>query len=73
MKIFDIDEILNLETQQLQTEMTGAKIVQQIQSWLLTRVSSQETAVLPEDKMQRLLIGVSIFNSSIRLKVITEG
>ena len=51
--------ILNLDTQKLQTETTGAKIVSEIQDWLLTRVSSQETAVLPEDKMQCLLVGVS--------------
>ena len=33
--------------------------MKQIQEWLLTKVSSSETAVLPEDKMQRLLVGVS--------------
>ena len=55
-----MDEIINLDTQKLQTEATGAKIVAEIQDWLLTRVGSQETAVLPEDKMQRLLVGVSI-------------
>ena len=60
IKVFDIDDILNLETQKLQTETTGTRIVQEIQDWLLTRVSSQETAVLPEDKMQRLLVGVII-------------
>ena len=57
--VFNIDEIINLDTQKLQTETTGAKIVSKIQDWLLTRVSSQETAILPEDKMQRLLVGVS--------------
>ena len=59
-KVFDINDILNLETQKLQTKTTGAKIVQEIQDWLLTRVSLQETAVLPEDKIQRLLVGVGI-------------
>ena len=50
--VFNIDEIINLDTQKLQTETTGAKIVSEIQDWLLTGVSSQETAILPEDKMQ---------------------
>ena len=59
-KVFDVDAIINLDTQKLQTETTGAKIIEEIQEWLLTRVSSQETAVLPDDKVQRLLVGVSI-------------
>ena len=58
--VFSVDEIINLNTQKLQMEATGAKIVAEIQDWLLTRVGSQETAVLPEDKMQCLLVGVSI-------------
>ena len=58
--MFHIDDIINLDTQKLQTEVTRAKIVQENQEYLLTWVSSQETAVLPEDKMQWLVIGVSI-------------
>ena len=57
--IFNVDKIINLDTQKLQTETMGAKIVSEIQDWLLTLVSSQETAVLPEDKMQCLLVGIS--------------
>ena len=59
MPVFNVDEIINLDTQKLQTETTGAKIVSEIQDWLFTRVSLQETAVLLEDKMQRLLVGIS--------------
>ena len=58
-KIFDLDEAINLDTSKIQTETTGEKIVKQIQEWLLTKVNSSETAVLPEDKMQKLLVGVS--------------
>ena len=61
-KIFNLEEAINLDASRLQTETTGEKIVKQIQEWLLTKVNSSETAVLPEDKMQRLLVGVS-FNS----------
>ena len=64
--MFHVDDIINLDTQKLQTEVTGAKIVQEIQEYLLTQVSSQKTAVLPEDKMQRLLVGVSITTQSLR-------
>ena len=57
--VFHVNEIINLDTQKLQTEVTGAKIVQEIQDYLLTHVSLQETTVLPKDKKQRLLVGVS--------------
>ena len=50
--VFNVDEIINLDTQKLQTEVTSAKIVEEIQDWLLTHVGSQETAILLEDKMQ---------------------
>ena len=56
-----MDDIINLDTTKLQTEATGQKIVKDIQEWLLTRSSSQETAVLPDDKVQRLLVGVCTF------------
>ena len=55
-----MDELINLNTTKLQIGATGEWIVKKIQEWLLTRVSSQETAVLPEDKVQRLLVGVSM-------------
>ena len=58
-KVFDVEEAINLDTSKLETETTGERIVKQIQEWLLTKVSSSETAVLPEDKMQKLLVGVS--------------
>ena len=58
-KVFDLDEAINLDTSRIQTETTGEKIIKQIQEWLLTKADSSETAVLPEDKMQKLLVGVS--------------
>ena len=61
-KVFEVDKILNLDTQQLKTETTGKKIIQEIQEWLLTRASSQEAVVLPDDKAQHLLIGVITFH-----------
>ena len=58
--MFDINEIINMDTSKIETETTGKEIVKQIQEWLLTKVGSGETAVLPEKKMQKLLVGVSI-------------
>ena len=57
--MFDVDEALNLDTSKLETEVTGEWIVKEIQEWLLSQKKSGGTAVLPEDKTQRLLIGVS--------------
>ena len=59
MKVFDVDEALNLDTSKLETEVTGERIVKEIQEWLLLQKKSWGTAVLPEDKTQRLLVGVS--------------
>ena len=57
-KVFDVNEVINLDTLKLQVEATGAQIVQQIQEWLLTKVSSSKVATLPEDMTQRMLVGV---------------
>ena len=57
-KAFEVDKILNLNTEQLQTETTGEKIIQEIQEWLLTQASSPEAAVLPDDRAQCLLVRV---------------
>ena len=65
-KIFDVNEVINLDTSKLQVEATGARIVQQIQEWLLTKVSSDEVATLPEDMTQRMLVGVCS-NLSLRI------
>ena len=50
--------MVNLDTKQLHTETTGEKIVKQPQEYLLNKVSANERAVLPEDKIQCLLVGV---------------
>ena len=57
--MFDVNEALNLDTSKLETEVTGERIVKEIQEWLLSQKKSGGTAVLPEDKTQRLLVGVS--------------
>ena len=39
-------------------EQSGEHCIRNIQEWLLHEVSSSETAILPEDKLQRILVGV---------------
>ena len=55
----NVDEIINVDTSLLQTETTGEKIVCELQEWLLTNPAAPNMAVLPDDKIQRILVGVS--------------
>ena len=41
------------------TEEAGERCVRRIQEFLLNEMSSGECGVLPEDKLQRLMVGVS--------------
>ena len=50
--------MVNLDTRQLHIETTGQKIIKQLQEYLLSKVSADEQAVLPENEIQRLLVGV---------------
>ena len=52
--------MINLDTAELKTEETGQKIIQKLQEWLLQKSSGDMVAILPEDKIQRLLVGVII-------------
>ena len=56
--ILNLDKMVHLDTSQLHTETTGKKIIKQLQEYLLSKVSADERAVLPENKIQRLLGGV---------------
>ena len=58
-KAMNVDEIINLDTSLLETETTGEKIIRQLQEWLLTNPAAPNMAVLPDDKIQRILVGVS--------------
>ena len=40
-------------------EKTGEQIIREAIELLLTETDSKESAILPEDKVQRLLVGVS--------------
>ena len=54
-----MDEIINFDTSLLQTEATEEKIVRELQEWLLTNPATPNMTVLPDDKIQRILVGVS--------------
>ena len=60
-KVLDMNEVINLDASQIQTEMTGAQIVKEIQEWLLSKEVPEEIVVLPEDTTQHLLVGLSMF------------
>ena len=42
-------------------EDSGERCVRRIQEFIINKLSSSEAAVLPEDKLQRLVVGVSGF------------
>ena len=64
-KIFNMDEIINLDPTKLKAEETGERIVRKIQEWLISETSAGERAALPEDVTQHLLIGVSVIPSNL--------
>ena len=41
------------------TEESGDRCVRRIQEFLINEMSSAECCILPEDKLQRLMVGVS--------------
>ena len=63
--ILNLDKMVNLDTRQLHTKTTGEKIIKQLQEYLLNKVSADERPVLPENKIQCLLVG-AIYCPSIR-------
>ena len=42
-------------------EESGERCVRRIQEFIINELSSSETAVIPEDKLKRLLVRVCIF------------
>ena len=72
--ILNLDKMINLDPEQLKTETTGEHIIRQLQEYLLSKVDPNERAVLPEDKIQRLLVSVSIpdFKSCTLLDLTTK-
>ena len=42
-----------------EVEESGDRCIRRIQEFIINELSSDQAAVLPEDKLQRLLVGVS--------------
>ena len=58
-RIFDVDEVINLDPTKLKAEETGERIVHRIQEWLISETSARERAALPEEVTPHLLVGIS--------------
>ena len=62
--MLDLSKIAGMDLSKLPgVEQSGERCIRNIQEWLLHEVSSSETAILPEDKLQRILVGVLEFVS----------
>ena len=56
--MLDLSKIAGMDLSKLPgVEQSGERCIRNIQEWLLNEVSSSETAILPEDKLQRILVG----------------
>ena len=57
--MLDLSKIAGMDLEKLPgVEQSGERCIRNIQEWLLHEVSSDETAVLPGDKLQRIMVGV---------------
>ena len=57
--MLDLSKIAGMDLSKLPgVEQSGERCIRNIQEWLLHEVSSSETTILPEDKLQRILVGV---------------
>ena len=62
--MLDLSKIASMDLSKLPgVEQSGERHIRNIQEWLLHEVSSSETAILPEDKLQCILVGVHKFFS----------
>ena len=57
--MLDLSKIASMDLSKLPgVEQSGECCIWNIQEWLLHEVSLSETAILPEDKLQHVLVGV---------------
>ena len=70
--MLDLSKIAGMDLAKLPgVEQSGERCIRNIQEWLLHEVSSEETAVLPEDKLQRIMVGVCIFLFKCELEFVS--
>ena len=59
--MLDLSKITGMDLVNLPgVEQSGERCIRNIQEWLLHEVSSDETAILPDDKLQRIMVGVCV-------------
>ena len=59
--MLDLSKIAGMDLVKLPgVEQSGEWCIRNIQEWLLHEVSSEEAAILLEDKLQRIMVGVNI-------------
>ena len=59
-KLTDLSKLADLDMSKLpHPEESGDHCIRRIQEFLINEMSSAECGVLPEDKLQRLVVGVS--------------
>ena len=59
-KLTDLSKLADLDMNKLpHPEESGDRCIRRIQEFLINEMSSTECGVLPEDKLQRLVVGVS--------------
>lgn len=59
-KLTDLSKLADLDMNKLpHPEESGDRCIRRIQEFLINEMSSAECGVLPEDKLQRLVVGVS--------------
>ena len=60
--IVDLHKLAGLDERKLpKMEKSGERLLRDMKEWMLKEQSSAECAVLPEDKIQRIMVGVSYF------------
>ena len=59
--VIDLHKLAGLDLKNIpKMEKSGERMLRDIQEWMLKEKSSKECAVLPEDVIQRILVGVCI-------------
>ena len=63
--LVDLSKMADIDMKKLpKVEEVGDRCIRRIQEFIINKLSSEESAVLPEDKLQHLVVGVSNFEFS---------
>ena len=57
--VVDLHKLVDLDFSKMtKMEKSGERMLRDVQEWMLSERSSSECAVLPEDTLQRIMVGV---------------